>query len=69
MSQNVFESSDAVRHAQPLRYVRTVELGQPLELELGGHLAGVTVAYETYGELRAAHDNAVLVCHARRPAR
>ena len=37
---------------------------QPLALELGGQLADVTVAYETYGELNAARDNAVLVCHA-----
>ena len=33
-------------------------------LELGGRLADVTVAYETYGQLNAARDNAVLVCHA-----
>ncbi len=64
MSENLFESSDTARHAKPLRYVRSVALEQPLELELGGHLAGVTVAYETYGELNAARDNAVLVCHA-----
>jgi homoserine O-acetyltransferase len=35
-----------------------------LELELGNHLPEVTVAYETYGRLNPAHDNAVLVCHA-----
>ena len=64
MSQNQFESSDTTRHAKPLRYVRSARLDQSLELELGGHLPGVSVAYETYGELNAAHDNAVLVCHA-----
>jgi homoserine O-acetyltransferase len=37
---------------------------RPLELELGGRLNQVAVAYETYGELNAKGDNAVLVCHA-----
>ena len=64
MSKNVFESSDSARHAKPLRYVLSARLDQLLELELGGRLAGVTVAYENYGELNAARDNAVLICHA-----
>ncbi|HKI58626.1 MAG TPA: homoserine O-acetyltransferase [Trueperaceae bacterium] len=36
----------------------------PLPLELGGRLQRVAIAYETYGELNARGDNAVLVCHA-----
>lgn len=36
----------------------------PLVLELGGLLRQVTVSYETYGELNAKGDNAILVCHA-----
>ncbi len=39
-------------------------LAEPLKLELDGKLEGVTVAYETYGKLNAARDNAVLICHA-----
>lgn len=35
-----------------------------LELECGRTLAPVTLAYETYGELNAARDNAVLIVHA-----
>ncbi len=35
-----------------------------LPLELGGTLPGLTVAYEAWGTLDAAHSNAVLVLHA-----
>ena len=37
---------------------------QGLELECGRRLDAVTVAYETYGRLNPARDNAILVCHA-----
>ncbi|MDP2871189.1 MAG: homoserine O-acetyltransferase [Bacillota bacterium] len=41
------------------------ELGaERVELDLGGHLEGVAVAYETYGRLNSVRDNVVLVCHA-----
>jgi homoserine O-acetyltransferase/O-succinyltransferase len=36
----------------------------PFVLERGGALPRVTLAYETYGALNAARDNAVLVLHA-----
>jgi len=36
----------------------------PLELEAGGRLPAVRIAYETWGELNGARDNAVLVLHA-----
>jgi homoserine O-acetyltransferase len=36
----------------------------PLELELGGFLENVTLAYRTWGQLNAAGDNAVIVLHA-----
>ncbi|MFC8502366.1 homoserine O-acetyltransferase [Pedococcus sp. NPDC057267] len=42
---------------------RFVRLGA-VELERGGVLPDVTLAYETWGELNAASDNAVLVEHA-----
>ncbi len=38
--------------------------GRSLLLESGAELSPLTVAYETYGELNAARDNAVLICHA-----
>ncbi|HEY5199758.1 MAG TPA: alpha/beta fold hydrolase, partial [Acidothermaceae bacterium] len=42
---------------------RFAELGS-FDLELGGHLPDVRVAYETWGELNADASNAVLVLHA-----
>src|SRR5690606_28274853 len=34
------------------------------ETEGGEALPGIRIAFETWGELNAAHDNAVLICHA-----
>ncbi len=64
MSNDLFESSDTLRHARPLKYAEYVTFDKPLQLELGGHLHQVTVAFETYGRLNARGDNAVLICHA-----
>ncbi len=36
----------------------------PFRLESGGALRPVTIRYAVYGEMNAAGDNAVLVCHA-----
>jgi len=36
----------------------------PFRMDCGSTLNSVTVAYETYGELNSARDNAILVCHA-----
>jgi homoserine O-acetyltransferase len=37
---------------------------RPFALEGGGLLQGMVIAYETWGELSARCDNALLVCHA-----
>lgn len=37
---------------------------EPFPLELGGELPALRIAYHTYGELNAARDNVVWVCHA-----
>ena len=38
--------------------------GQPLELDSGGRIDSLEVAYKTYGRLNADRSNAILVCHA-----
>ena len=64
VNQNQFDSSDSVRHAKPLKHARSVTFDKPLNLQLGGSISSLTVAYETFGRLNAAADNAILVCHA-----
>lgn len=43
---------------------RSATLPDPLPLDSGRELAGVEIAYETYGEPNTARDNAILVFHA-----
>ena len=44
--------------------IRLIEVQEPLRLECGKTLAPIDVAYETYGKLNEAGDNAILICHA-----
>jgi len=44
--------------------IRVVDADRPLKLDCGKVLAPIDVAYETYGKLNEAGDNAVLICHA-----
>ena len=44
--------------------IRVVEQGEPLPLECGKTLGPIDVAYETYGQLNEAGDNAIFICHA-----
>ena len=41
-----------------------LDLPEPLPLDCGRVLPSVQIAYETYGQLSAARDNVILVCHA-----
>ena len=59
-----FTSSDSARSPRPLRHAKTVVLPGPIRLETGGELSEVRVAYETWGRLNQARDNAILICHA-----
>ncbi|MEO0587782.1 MAG: alpha/beta fold hydrolase, partial [Planctomycetota bacterium] len=61
---DAFASSDDRRSAGRSPHLKVWDLDGPLELSLGGRLEGVRVAYETWGTLNAAGDNAILVGHA-----
>ncbi len=63
-SEELFESSDSIRGATPLRHLQKATFDEPLHLAVGGVLEKVEVAYETYGQLNDRRDNAVLICHA-----
>ncbi|WP_258724327.1 homoserine O-acetyltransferase MetX [Cellulomonas sp. NS3] len=56
-------ASAAWREGDPVGRRQFADLG-PLRLEAGGRLGAVRLAYETWGSLNAAGDNAVLVLHA-----
>jgi homoserine O-acetyltransferase len=43
---------------------KVAEFDQPLKLTSGAVLSGYQLMYETYGNLNAERNNAVLVCHA-----
>ncbi|MDR2345350.1 MAG: homoserine O-acetyltransferase [Planctomycetaceae bacterium] len=60
----LFDSTDAVRNANPLKHACEFLYSSPVNLERGGCLSEVRITYETYGELNLRKDNAVLICHA-----
>ncbi|MBM4226329.1 MAG: homoserine O-acetyltransferase [Gammaproteobacteria bacterium] len=43
---------------------QSLDFDTPLTLDSGAVLERYTLVFETYGELNAARDNAVLICHA-----
>lgn len=64
MSASDAPSSDTSAPGTPLATADVFNVAEPLVLDSGAELNGVTVAYQTYGTLNAAKSNAILVCHA-----
>ena len=56
-------SPQPVANANDDGALQQIEIG-PLDLEMGGHLSAVTMAYRTWGALNPAGDNAVIILHA-----
>ena len=61
LDQGLFEENERTAPSVAERLI--VNVGA-VDLRAGGHLPSVEVAYETWGTLNSAKDNAVLVCHA-----
>ncbi len=57
------DSPGSVGWVRPQR-LRLIEPPETFSLEAGGKLSPVDVEFETYGELNAARDNAILLVHA-----
>ena len=66
LSADPLPATGAWRPGDPVGGRRFLSLAEhrPFVLEGGGRLRGITVAYETWGELAPDGANAVLVCHA-----
>jgi homoserine O-acetyltransferase/O-succinyltransferase len=66
LSNEPLPPSGAWRPDDPIGERRFLSLAtdRPFVLEGGGKLRDITLAYQTWGELNAARDNAVLLCHA-----
>lgn len=53
-----------MKNNTPIVETKYLKVNEPLELESGKSLPEFTIAYETYGQLNEAKDNALLVLHA-----
>jgi homoserine O-acetyltransferase len=53
-----------IKNINKTKFVQLFDESNPLAMDCGAELSPITVAYETYGTLNEACDNAVVVCHA-----
>ena len=63
MSDKINNSDDQRTH-EFSKYLRKFEVPHVLNLERGGNLENVEIAYETYGKLNSDKSNCILICHA-----
>ncbi len=61
---NKINSSDDYRTDKFSNYIEEFKIPFTLELDRGGKLNDVVIAYETYGNLNEDKTNAILICHA-----
>ena len=59
-----FQNSDASIENLVSSFRQIIHLAESFPLELGGSLAGLDIAYESYGKLNKNKSNVVLICHA-----
>ncbi len=57
-------NSDDQRTHEFSKHIRKFEVPHTLNLERGGNLENVEIAYETYGQLNSEKSNCILICHA-----
>ena len=60
----MFHSSDDLRSNKISDYVQYLKLDTEIVLESGFKFDDCVIAYETYGQLNAEKNNAILICHA-----
>ena len=60
----MFHSSDDLRSNKISDYVKYLKLDTQIVLESGFTFDDCVIAYETYGQLNAEKNNAILICHA-----
>ena len=61
---NKINSSDDYRTYKFSNYIKEFKIPFALNLDRGGELEDVSIAYETYGCLNEKKTNAILICHA-----
>ncbi|MDG2100908.1 MAG: homoserine O-acetyltransferase [Dehalococcoidia bacterium] len=61
---NKINSSDDYRTDKFSNYIEEFKIPFTLDLDRGGKLNDVVIAYETYGSLNEDKTNAILICHA-----